>query len=96
MGIASFPDDANSLEFITRGSFYLAASVVESGIDQFINSLLGETISDCQALRAAYEALLQERNDDGIAAWRKLEAKLGFDVDEAPEALMEDLAALIE
>ena len=39
MGIASFPDDADSLEFITRGSFYLAASVVESGINQFINSL---------------------------------------------------------
>ena len=96
MGIASFPDDADSLEFITRGSFYLAASVVESGIDQFINSLLEETISDCQALRVAYEALLQERDDDGIAAWRKLEAKLGFDVDEAPEALMEDLAVLIE
>ncbi len=96
MGITSHPDHADSLRFLTGGLFYVAAPAVEDSIDQFINSLLEDPISDRQALRVAYEALLQERDDEDIGTWRKLEAKLGFDVDEAPEALMKCLAALIE
>ena len=96
MGITSYPDHADSLRFLTDGLFYVAASAVEDSIDQFINSLLEDAISDHQALRAAYKALLQERDDEDIGTWRKLEAKLGFDVDEAPEALMKCLADLIE
>ena len=95
MGITSYPDHADSLRFLTDGLFYVAASAVEDSIDQFINSLLEDAISDHQALRAAYKALLQERDDEDIGTWRKLEAKLGFDVDEAPEALMKCLADLI-
>ena len=96
IGITSHEDHSDSLRFLTSGLFYVAASAVEDSIDQFINSLLEDSISDRQALGTAYAALLQERDDKDIGTWRKVEAKLGFDVDEAPETLIERLAVLIE
>ena len=96
MGISSHEDHLDSLRFLTSGLFYVAASTVEDSIDQFVGALLEDSISDHQALLTTYKALKLERQDDEVAAWRKLEAKLGFDVDEAPETLMEFLAVLIE
>ena len=96
MGISSHEDHLDSLRFLTSGLFYVPASTVENSIDEFVGALLEDSISDHQALLTTYKALKFERQDEEVAAWRKLEAKLGFDVDEAPEPLMVDLAASIE
>jgi hypothetical protein len=65
-------------------------------IDQFLIDTVERWIprSDQEALRVQITSLQSERADPEIAAWRRLEARLGFDPDEAPEPLMEELAEL--
>jgi hypothetical protein len=42
-------------------------------------------------LRTQIDALTAEREDPELSAWRRLEAQLGYDVDEAPEGLIASL-----
>ena len=92
---ASSSDRTEALQFLTSGLFYVAADDMEGSIEEFIESLIEDKISDYQTLQEEYKILLEERKEADIADWRKLEAKLGFDPDEAPETLMEELADLI-
>ena len=46
------------------------------------------------ALRSQIKALSDERGDPDVSGWRRLEAQLGYDVDEAPVTLMDSLFAL--
>jgi len=48
---------------------------------------------DGPVLNSLIEQLLAERADDQVAAWRRLEARLGYDPDEAPEGLIDALSA---
>jgi hypothetical protein len=83
---------------------YLDLSVVqaldghdyEAGLDSFFAAVLGACAQarDGAALRTLIDELRDERTDDGQSAWRSLEARLGYDPDEAPEGLIEGLAAL--
>lgn len=66
----------------------------EVGIDEFIERVLTRLssldIADTD-LNALWNRLCAERNDLEIVARRRLEALLGFDQDEAPANLLEDL-----
>jgi hypothetical protein len=44
-------------------------------------------MEDREALQSQLSALQREREDGEIAAWRRLEAQLGFDPDDAPAEL---------
>lgn len=59
----------------------------ESGVDAFLNVAAKGGDLGCQ-----YRLLGEERSSPEFAAWRRLEAKLGFDPDDAPESLMQKLA----
>ena len=100
LGVASQADpltQTQPVRFLANGLYYVSASSMISNVDAFVDSLVDdETIADRQSLRAEYQQLLAERNDPEIADWRKLEAKLGFDPDEAPAALMDRLGELME
>jgi hypothetical protein len=50
--------------------------------------------TDRDALRMLVKALRAERLDSRVAQWRRLEAQLGFDPDEAPEALVNAVGKL--
>ena len=70
---------------------------VESVLDTFINSVLGR-LEAWDAIHTElldlWQELNEERADDETSRYRRLEACLGFDPDEAPEALMEQAIRL--
>jgi hypothetical protein len=85
------------VRYLTDALTLIPADVFEKEVDRFLDVISSEAAglaSDWMALREQVEALAVERNDPEQAAWRILEAQLGYDVGEAPDALMESLSAL--
>ncbi|MDE0105307.1 MAG: hypothetical protein OXN89_23270 [Bryobacterales bacterium] len=69
---------------------------VEAGFDAFLDRVREHATDDSATLLDLHRQVRRERGDPGIALWRTVEAKLGFDVDEAPAELMGRLAELID
>src|SRR3954447_18527241 len=68
----------------------------ESVVDDFIGHVLGrlrERDAGETDLSRLWSDVTAERLDPKEQVWRKLEAQLGFDPDEAPEQILEDLLA---
>jgi len=67
----------------------------EAGLDLFFERVVAECGShpDGAPLRHLLDQLKRERGDRDVAAWRILEACLGFDPDEAPDRVIETMAA---
>lgn len=83
-----------SVQFLTdAGLHYADATGVEATIDAFIEATL-ENGENCEGLDPLYQALKRERATVPTATWRRLEAMLGFDPDDAPPALVSALEAL--
>lgn len=98
--ITSRPTGANPAEPITYLSncqSWLPAGAFEKTIEEFIGSVLGRLddggVHDTE-LHALWQEVLAERDDPDVAAYRKLEAMLGFDPGEAPEGLVDDFQSL--
>ncbi len=68
----------------------VSGQAYENGLDVFFQQVIGScaTARDSDALRQVVAEFRVERDDPEVAAWRRLEASLGFDPDAAPEALM--------
>lgn len=80
------------VRFLENGMTFIPASEWECTVDHFLDEVKDDRFgSDLVPLRAQVDALLEERSDPEMAAWRRLEARLGFDVDQAPDALMESV-----
>jgi hypothetical protein len=86
------------VRFLTEALLFIDGLKFESAVDRFLDEAAEHWArpSDREALRAQVAALRVERADDEFAAWRRLEARLGFDPDEAPESLMKELADLAD
>lgn len=71
----------------------LSGDHFESSLDRFVTSVLEARpmALDGDALRSLYAQLLEERADPDVAKWRALEARLGFDPEDAPEELIQQL-----
>lgn len=72
----------------------VSGDAYEAGLDRFFDAVL-EVCANAQdgaGLSRVVRELQGERRDPEATAWRILEARLGFDPDEAPDALMERLA----
>ena len=83
------------VRYMTDALVYVSAEAFEVAADSLLDTVSAEHagfISNSAALRAQIMALSEERADPEVYAWRQLEAQLGYDVDEAPEALMESLS----
>lgn len=72
----------------------ISVEAFESGIDEFVERVLARlssvNIGDTN-LSLLWRDLLAERRDPEIVAYRRLEALLGFDLDEAPDRLIKYL-----
>lgn len=72
------------------------AADFEDGVDRFVEAVI-ERIAHVTGTRSELAVLWREvgaeRHDPEASAWRRLEAKLGFDPDAAPEELIEHLLA---
>jgi len=99
-GVAVHADTSNlqaSLKFIAPPRLeYMPSSMVEEAIDRFVLDVLTHVGAACDGLDAEYRQLCSERADPETAAWRTLEAMLGFDPDDAPESLIRGCEALMD
>lgn len=85
------------VRYLTDAIFFIKASSFEDEVDNFLDRVADETTgfgSDRAALGALIAALRAERGDPEIALWRRLEARLGYDPDQAHDAVIEAAAAL--
>ena len=88
------PRAAEPIQYTKEYNHFIAIGDFEQGIEDFVAS----TIARLSTTRAAYKDLAElwgevtnERLVPELTQWRKLEACLGYDPDEAPSALLEDL-----
>ena len=82
----------------------VSGDAFEKAIDGFVESVinrLGElenqsadSIADAKNLVGLWNEIREERGDPEQASWRKVEAMLGYDPDEAPEHLLKTLMEL--
>lgn len=84
------------LQYLDHRVRVIGGSQFEHGIDNFFNLVRDNCAraADAQALEVLVGQLVTERSDPMLAAWRRLEACLGFDADEAPSAVIEKLLGL--
>jgi len=75
-----------TIKFTRSLSEWLHAAQFEAGVDEFINQQASEHPNS--NLASLWQEISEERQNTEATQWRKLEAKLGFDSDEAPEALI--------
>lgn len=86
------------IRYLTNALSFVPASRFEVEGDRFIDNVIGAyatSNSDRAALVAQVEALRTERADSDISDWRRMEARLGFDPDDAPDDAIEALEALV-
>ena len=100
VGFAVHADANNlqpSLKFVAQPRLtYVASSTVEDAIDRFVGHVLEHVGNASDGLDTEYRQLQAERTDSTVATWRKLEAMLGFDPDDAPDGLVDGLETLTE
>jgi hypothetical protein len=100
IGLSSRRDPAGvvgPVRYLTDALTYVPAEAFETEADNFLELVADEKsglASDWAALRSRVDALVTERGDADLATWRRLEALLGYDVDEAPETLITTLHKL--
>ncbi len=98
--IACLPHDSSEIspiEYLTKFRETIPASSFEHSIDSFIQNILQrldqENIKSTD-LQLLWNEVLQERLSPEATQYRKFEALSGYDPDEAPEALIEELIQL--
>ena len=76
-----------ALRFTQDALVFVSAKQFEVSVDRFLDRAVEATLNDREALRAQFSALKDERGDENTATWRRIEAKLGYDI--APHELVE-------
>jgi hypothetical protein len=100
VGLASKSDPegvVGPVRYVTDALFFITGKDFESAIDRFVALAADNTAGfgpDRDALQTLLRALCSERADPEIAQWRRLEAQLGFDPDQAPDSLLKAVGHL--
>lgn len=93
------PDSERSgpLRYLERLDTWVTANVFEAGIDQFVTHTLQhlEGSSVQTELKELWHILSEERACSATALLRQLEARLGYDAEEAPQAMLDKLKNLM-
>jgi hypothetical protein len=82
------------IRYLSNFDIAIRASEFESGVDNFVEAVLARLASEHVNevdLAALWKEIGDERRNPDLAGWRKLEAMMGLDPDEAPDDLMEAL-----
>lgn len=90
------PHPAEPLRYLTDWIVQVTAGSFENSVDEFINMVCGRLDSEGigkSNLQTVWAEVLAERQHPDAARWRKLEALLGLDPDEAAPELVERLRA---
>lgn len=80
----------DSLRYLERLEAWVPAKQFESGVDAFIDRTLEQLngYAEQTPLHQLWQTVLEERATPPLALQRQLEAKLGYDPEEAPEPLI--------
>jgi hypothetical protein len=87
------------VRYLTDAIAYVDAPTFEMAVDDFLDRVADEQHgfgSDREALRALISALRSERIDEDVTRWRRIEARLGYDPDAGPDALIAATDALAD
>lgn len=81
-------------EYPPIGVSILPGPLYEEGVDAFFREVVAGCVRarDGSPLKALVDQLDEERREPEIAGWRRLEARLGYDPDAAPDGLIETLS----
>ena len=88
------PRDLEPLRYIAQATELVRATEFETAVDDFVEQVRGRLNAEGVLetnLDTIWKEVLQERADPAMARWRRLEALLGHDVDEAEAPLIERL-----
>lgn len=94
---ASNPLSGEPVRYLSNFSATIGAPEFERSVDDFMSLVLArlDTVGVAEKdLHDLWKEVLEERKDDDLATLRKFEAQLGFEVDDAPEDLIQDLSAV--
>lgn len=82
-------------QYFDFGVATVLADEYEAEIDRFINAVIGHCAleTDGKALAEIFRQIRAERMDPELSGWRRLEACLGFDPDQAPDTVIDALIA---
>ncbi|WP_143421448.1 hypothetical protein [Halovibrio salipaludis] len=92
-------ETSGSVRYIERLDTWVSADEFETGVDRFVEQTLEQlnrSTKQNTSLHELWQTLRDERANTWIAAQRQLEARLGYDPEEAPEALLKLLTGLFE
>lgn len=88
----SRPTVAEPLRYLADQTVILPATSLETGVERFVKEII-ERLQECRMsatdLQILWDELTAERADPELAAYRKIEALLGCDPDEADPELVE-------
>lgn len=96
--VKSKPDSVAAVRYLVDANHIIQSAEFERVLDEFINHVIARLDTagiQNTPLHDVWREVTEERRDDGIAAYRRLEAMLGFDPDECPEHLHDQLSGLI-
>ncbi|MGA2843674.1 MAG: hypothetical protein ABSG18_26850, partial [Steroidobacteraceae bacterium] len=95
LGITDVP---GPVRYLNSPVVSLGASTYEAGVDEFLNCVIANCAEalDGATLSANASDLSLERLNPETAAWRRMEARLGYDPDFAPDGLLLGLQKLQE
>lgn len=88
--------EKGALRYLFDDLQVVSAEAFEKGIDCFFDQVIGTCAmaADGAALTALIMDLNGERRDPDMAAWRRLEARLGYDPDTIPASIMKTFGRL--
>lgn len=88
------------VHYLSRFKAPVDANAFVAQVDAFISLVLNRLdagpLHGNTELHRVWAEVMAERQDEAVTLWRKLEAQLGYDPDEAPEQAMQKLRALAE
>lgn len=90
------PVDIGAIRYVLPGIVTVSGQAFTEGLGRFFDRVIGDCARavDGPALRELVETLGAERADPDLASWRRIEARLGYDPDKAPDELMSALGRL--
>ena len=98
VGIRAQPQSMDAhgpVRFEADHNCWLPSDDVEQSFDRFLERVREIAVGERDTLLDLHRQVRREREDPEVAIWRTIEAELGFDVDEAPVDLMNQLNELI-
>ena len=88
---ALFPFTGQGIRYINNFSTIIPAEEFESKVSFFVESVIARLVGlgvEAPELVGLWKEVCAERQDLALSKWRKLEAIMGFDPDEAPDYLV--------